>query len=114
MSDARRGADPRYPAHPGQVLREELAARRITQVEAARRIGVPPSQVAAVVRRRRPLGAALALRLERLLGVQAGFWLRLQIDWDLAEARRRVPVSELERIEPAAVPPADRARRARR
>lgn len=74
--------------HPGGLLAEELEARSMTQASLAEAIGRPPRLVSAVIRGRRPITAAIALELERALGIPALFWLRQQIRYDLYLARQ--------------------------
>ena len=79
----------RSPTHPGEVLLKEfLEPAGVTQVEAAKRIGVPFQRLNAIVRGRRAVSADTAIRLEALTRMEAGFWLRLQSDWDLWHALR--------------------------
>jgi addiction module HigA family antidote len=76
------------------LLKEFLEPAGVTQAEAARRIGVPFQRLNAIVRGRRAVSADTAIRLEALTRMEAGFWLRLQSDWDLwhaLRARRRSP-----------------------
>ena len=83
----------RPPTHPGEILLKEfLEPAGVTQAEAARRINVPFQRLNAIVRGRRAVSADTAIRLEALTRMEAGFWLRLQSDWDLwhaLHARRR-------------------------
>jgi addiction module HigA family antidote len=79
----------RSPTHPGEILLKEfLEPAGVTQAEAARRIGVPFQRLNAIVRGRRTVSADTAIRLEALTRMEAGFWLRLQSDWDLWHALR--------------------------
>ena len=79
----------RPPTHPGEILLKEfLEPAGVTQAEAARRIGVPFQRLNAIVRGRRAVSADTAIRLEALTSMEAGFWLRLQSDWDLWNALR--------------------------
>lgn len=41
-----------------------------------------------------------ALRLERLFGMAARFWLNLQLGWDLYEARHSGATEKIEAIQP--------------
>ena len=79
----------RAPTHPGAMLREEfLVPLGLTQREFARRLGVSYPRLSEIVHARRAVTPDTALRLERLLGLEAQFWLNLQLAWDLYEARR--------------------------
>lgn len=75
--------------HPGEVLLEEfLKPLGISQYRLAIASGLPHSRVTDIVKRRRGVTADTALRLSRCLGTSPEFWLGLQRDYDLEEARR--------------------------
>ncbi len=77
----------RPPTHPGEVLLEEfLKPAGMTQVEAARRMGIPLNRLNEVIRGKRGVTADTALRLAKLLDTSAEMWLGLQNDWDLWQA----------------------------
>lgn len=75
---------------PGEILEEELAARGMTQTELAHRMGRPVQSINEVVRGKRALTPQTALDLERVLGIEAGLWVRLEGDYRLALARRKL------------------------
>lgn len=75
--------------HPGEVLLEEfLRPRGISQNALARAIGVPPRRINEIVLHKRAVTADTALRLARAFGTSERFWMGLQTDYDLEEARR--------------------------
>ena len=75
--------------HPGEVLREEfLAPLNLSQNRVARDINVPPRRINEIVLGKRAVTADTALRLARYFGTSERFWLGLQADYDLEEARR--------------------------
>jgi addiction module HigA family antidote len=66
------------------MLREEFVAPLgLTQMELAAAIGLSFQSVNAILNRRRSVTPDVALRLERLFGMEAQFWLNLQLAWDL-------------------------------
>ena len=74
--------------HPGEVLQEEfLTPMGISQNRIARDIGVPPRRINEIVHGKRAITADTALRLARFFGTSEGFWMGLQTDYDLEEAR---------------------------
>lgn len=79
--------------HPGEVLGEELEAREILQKEFAELIDMRPPHLNELIKGRRHVSALLALKLEKELGINAAFWLRLQIDYDLKIARKQLKVA---------------------
>ncbi len=77
----------RAPTHPGEVLLEEfLKPLQMTQTQLAAAIGVAWTRVNQLVNGRRGVTPDTALRLERLFGMPADFWLTLQLRWDLYQA----------------------------
>lgn len=77
--------------HPGEVLLEEfLAPMHISQNRLARDIAVPPRRINEIVHSKRAVTADTALRLARYFGTSEGFWMGLQADYDLEEARNRL------------------------
>jgi len=89
----------RSPTHPGAMLLEEfLKPLGMPQSELAERIGVSYPRINELVHGKRGMTPDTALRLERLLGVEAQFWLNLQLAWDLYHARHSSSTKDLRRI----------------
>ena len=79
-----------YPT-PGEILLEEfLNPMGISQNALARAIGVPPRRINEIVLGKRGITADTALRLSRAFGTSEGFWMGLQADYDLEEARKLI------------------------
>ena len=77
--------------HPGEVLLEEfLKPLGISQNQAARDMNVPPRRINEIVHGKRAVTADTALRLSRYFGTSVKFWMGLQADYDLEEARLRL------------------------
>lgn len=88
--------------HPGDVLLEEfLTPMGISQNALARAAGVPPRRINEIVLGKRSISADTAVRLARVFGTSERFWLGLQTDYDLEEARQAIGRG-IERIEPIA------------
>ena len=84
------------------IFLECLKPLNITQVEAAERMGVPFQRMNTLVKGRRGVTADTALRLAALTGMDAGFWMGLQADYDLWHALRNVDLSGITRLEKSA------------
>ena len=79
----------RVPTHPGEMLLEEfLIPLELTQRQLAAAIHVPYQRVNEIVNQRRGITPSTALRLEKVFGMSAGFWLKLQVRWDLYHAQK--------------------------
>lgn len=76
--------------HPGEVLADELEARRLTKSAFAMKVGMYPSHFGDIVNRKRNITANVALKLEKELGISAEFWMGLQMDYDLHVERNRL------------------------
>jgi addiction module HigA family antidote len=75
--------------HPGEVLLEEfLKPMDISQNAIARAIGVPPRRINEIVLGKRGITADTAIRLAKHFGTSEQFWMGLQADYDLEEARK--------------------------
>jgi antitoxin HigA-1 len=91
----------RPPTHPGEMLREEfLGPLGITQSALATRLGMSFPRLNKVIRGKRGVTPDTALRLARVVGMSADFWLGLQQDWDLWQAMHSKRATEIERLEP--------------
>lgn len=89
----------RPPVHPGEVLLEEfLVPLRITQSDVAEWIGVSYPRVNEIIHGKRGITPDTALRLERMFGMEAEFWLNLQLAYDLYAAQRSKTASEIRKI----------------
>src|SRR5450756_17636 len=87
--------------HPGEVLLEEfLVPMKLSQNALARAIGVPPRRINEIVLGKRSITADTALRLAKTFGTSEGFWLGLQEDYDVEEARKLIAkdLAHVERI----------------
>lgn len=91
----------RPPTRPGEMLLEEFVRPlNITQSELASRLGISFPRLNEVIRGKRAITSDTALRLARVLGMSADFWLGLQLDWDLWHAMRGSKAIEIDRLEP--------------
>jgi len=98
---ARRLPRNRPPTHPGEMLFEEFVKPLgLTQTELARRLGVSYPRLNEIVKGRRSVTPDTALRLARVLGMSADFWLGLQQDWDLWHAINGPAADEISRLKP--------------
>ena len=91
----------RPPTHPGEMLLEEfLKPLGISQSEFAVRLGVSFPRLNEIIRGKRGVTPDTALRLARVLGMSAEFWLGLQLDWDLWHAMRDKKADEIAQLQP--------------
>lgn len=89
------------PTHPGEMLLEEfLVPLGITQSAFAVRLGVSFPRLNEIINGRRGVTPDTALRLARVTGMSADFWLGLQQDWDLWHALHSDAAAEIARLVP--------------
>ena len=78
----------RRPAHPGKILLEEfLLPKGMTQVELAKKMGVPIQRVNTLINGKRDMTAETAILLGRVLNTSSEFWMNLQVECDLFDAQ---------------------------
>lgn len=74
---------PFEPTHPGELIRDELEARSLSQAKLAKQIGVSPSLLNEVINGKRAVNTELALLLEAALGIEAELFLKLQSAYNM-------------------------------
>jgi addiction module HigA family antidote len=93
----------RRPTHPGEFLREDfLPDYGLTVSGLATALGVSRQSVNELLRERRAVSPRMALRLSRLFGNSAEFWLNLQRAVDLWEAKNAIK-DDVRQIKPMRV-----------
>lgn len=79
-----------YP-HPGEILLEEfLEPLAITRYRVSKATGISQTALGQIIAGQRALSVENALRLSRFFGTSDEFWMRLQLDFDAAKARKRI------------------------
>lgn len=91
------------PIHPGEILREEfMRPLELSASALARALHVPPNRITALVNGQRAVTADTALRLARYFGTTPEIWLRLQVDFELRNAERKVAATVRKEVSPRA------------
>lgn len=84
----------RPPTHPGEIFRMEFrepdGVVRISQAEAARRMGMPVNRLNEFERGKRGVTPNSALLLSALTGTTAEFWMNLQSRYELWHALKKI------------------------
>lgn len=88
-------------AHPGRLLKRELAARSLSANRLSLDLGVPSGRITDILNGRRSITADTALRLGRYFGNRPQFWLDLQSQYDIALAEREKGKEIARRVRPA-------------
>lgn len=89
------------PAHPGELIGETLAELGVSITAAAKVLGITRQQLHNLIAGRSGVTAEMAVRLEKALGSTADTWLRMQMNYDLAQVRNRAGSIKVQRIKAA-------------
>lgn len=90
-----------YPPHPGKSIKQNcLDALELSVTDAAKVLGVARHTLSRVLNGHAAISPEMAIRLEKAGWSNAEFWLRLQLCYDLAQARKHQDEIEVERYEP--------------
>ena len=77
------------PMHPGKLLNEAVfKPLELTVSEAAERLGMSRPALSRVLNGRAGISPDLAIRLEQAGVSEARFWLNMQLNYELAQARK--------------------------
>jgi addiction module HigA family antidote len=91
----------RPPVHPGEILLEDfIKGFGLSQSEVARRLGISFPRLNEIVKGKRGITPDTALRLERLFGASAAFWLNGQRDWELWMVLHSPAGKEISQVQP--------------
>ncbi len=91
------------PPHPGGTIKQDcIAAAGLTVTEAARLLGVTRPTLSRVINGRGGISPEMAIRFEKIGWSNAEFWMRLQTNYDLAQARLNEDQINVERYQPPA------------
>ena len=78
------------PPHPGRIVRQDcLEPLRLSVTEGAKVLGVTRQALNNLVNGKSAISPEMALRLSKAFGSTPEMWLRLQMNYDLAQIRRR-------------------------
>ncbi|MBF0523762.1 MAG: HigA family addiction module antidote protein [Deltaproteobacteria bacterium] len=90
--------DMKNPAHPGFLVKECLDELGLSVAAAAKGLGITRQQLHNVIAGRSSVTPEMAIRFEKGFGSTADTWLRMQMNYDLAQMRRRASDIVVERL----------------
>jgi addiction module HigA family antidote len=73
------------PIHPGELLKEEVEYRGISQSKLAAQMGMSYKALNDILNERRPLTPTTAMLFNAALGVEPGMLMRMQLDYNMRE-----------------------------
>jgi HTH-type transcriptional regulator/antitoxin HigA len=91
MTDRDRPFEPDWVSPPGNSIADILEERGWTQADLARELGYTPKYVRQLINAKVPVTEETALRLERVLGSTARFWLALEAHYRAECIRLGIP-----------------------
>jgi len=89
------------PPHPGELIGDTLEELGVSVTAAAKGLGITRQQLHNLIAGRSGVTAEMAVRLEKALGSTADTWLRMQMNYDLAQVRGRAGSIKVSRIKAA-------------
>lgn len=79
----------RNPVHPGEIVKAEcLDELKLTVTEGAKVLGVTRQALSNLINGHAVVSPEMAIRLEKAFGSTAETWLRMQMNFDIANQRR--------------------------
>ncbi len=82
----------RITTHPGDVLKEELEARGISQKKFSEVLAVPYTQLNEILNGKRPVTTDFALMVEAALGINPELLINMQMRYNMSVARQKKPL----------------------
>lgn len=79
---------PAFPTHPGEILKDEIEYRGISQRKLAEEMGIAYSALNEILNARRPITEKTALLFEAALGVNAEPLLKLQMKYNILSTKK--------------------------
>ncbi len=98
-----KGVDPRMiannltpyePTHPGEILKDEIEYRGISQRKLAAQMGISPTLLNEILNCKRAVSTEYALLFEAALGIDGEPLVKMQARYDMIMAKRNKPFLE--------------------
>ena len=87
------------PPHPGELIGDTLNDIDVSIVVAAKGLGITRQQLHNLISGRSGITPEMAVKPEKAIGSTADTWLRMQVNYDLAQVRKRT--INVKRLAPA-------------
>ncbi len=86
------------PPHPGELIGDSLAEIDVSISAAAKGLGITRQQLHNLIAGRSGVTPEMAVKLEKAIGSTADTWLRMQMNYDLAQVRKRSASIKVKRL----------------
>ena len=83
------------PVHPGRIVRGAIEDLDVSVTAAARALHVSRPTLSNLINGNANISPEMAVRLSKTIGSTPGFWMRLQMNYDLAQIERRADMIEV-------------------
>lgn len=89
------------PPHPGSMIRDAIEGVReetgltITNRQIAEALGITPKTLSNIRNEHQAISSEMAIRLSEAFGSKPEFWLKLQLDYELWKAEKKVNKAEI-------------------
>lgn len=93
MNRSKKGKKESIPGdifHPGEFIKDELDARDLSQQELANKMKLSKSEISLIINGHRNINVKTAILLEKTLGIDAEFWMNLQIRYDIDILKKKM------------------------
>ncbi len=77
---------PFIATHPGEMIKDELKERNMTQKQLSELTGIKPSVLSETINGKRSVSLSVAMALEKAMGIPAEVWMNLQTQFDIDSA----------------------------
>ena len=78
---------PFQATHPGKLIRDEIESRGLTQGQVAKEMGMAANVLNEIIKAKRNITPSVALKLEKVFDIDAEYWMRLQIRYEIESLR---------------------------
>lgn len=78
---------PSHATHPGVLIADELESREMKQAQLADAMNIAPNVLSELIHGKRNITPELALKLEKALDIDAVYWMRLQVRYEIDTIR---------------------------
>jgi addiction module HigA family antidote len=75
--------------HPGEFIKDEMEAREMNQIELAKKLKLSRTEINLIIHGKRRITITLSLKLEKLFGIEAEFWMNTQSRYEIETMRKK-------------------------
>src|SRR5271154_6094917 len=87
------------PSHAGEIIQECLVGLKLNVTRGAAALGVTRTTLSRLLHGKSSVSPEMAVRLSKAFGSTAGFWLRLQMNYDLARIEKNASRIHVKRVQ---------------